>query len=425
MEVGGFLGAFESFGEIRKYLVHITEEDAVVLLERLTRSTSCKKILFKDFLETIMPFTPSSSKAVTDTSSPGKSSVIENQEWLLTQIYEREINAYYALESLKSKLVNIEGFSVENVFSMIDVAGRGQIDSDALYLFLSASSLHFHEEELLAIFRSCDSNFDGEISPEDIRLAILPAGLLKQKPRSLSPRTVPKPQPNVIKERAEMKRQEEIRKKNQKMYSDSLRTRNDMSPSLKTRPMNFDSEGSPYESSLRGSSPYQEGRSRGGTPTRDKRQQPYQSPRQPLSPNRSQEVGRTNGANGKDQSRSRNQSPLRGRTEHVLSETEVELLPPSEKNKVLNPIALYLKKVAEVEDSLERVKRLLASQDDFSFSRIFSSFSSKGNGVWNSLDLRKFLTAINVFEPESKVALLFRRLKLNKTTALTYDSGFI
>jgi Ca2+-binding EF-hand superfamily protein len=346
-----------------------------------------------------VPFTPSSSKSVPSQENPEIPSGTENQQWLVAKIYEREIEAHFTLEALKQRLVNCDGFSIETVFRLIDVPNKGQIDSDAFFVFLSGSSVSFHEEELLAIFRACDSNFDGEINIEDLAKAILPENLLstlRQKSRGLSPKTnASKIQVNVLREKKEKKEQEEARRKAQKIYAETLRTKDTASPKLGTIKR---SDVSSKKDNQTGFQSPNRGRGADASPARKGSQTPK----------------RNYGGSKQVALKSRNQGPV----ELAASETEVELLPPSESNRILNPFALYLKKVGEFEDSLEKTKSLLMKQEDFSVSRIFTMFSSKGNGIWNPLDFRKFLTAINVFEPESKVAMLFRRLKLKKTVTL-------
>lgn len=86
--------------------------------------------------------------------------------------------------------------------------------------------------------------------------------------------------------------------------------------------------------------------------------------------------------------------------------------PNSSVNSIERSLFVYLEETVKNENEINQMKIKLSEKKDFSPGRLFQSFDSGKLGQWSFPDFRKFLASIQVFDSDSRIILILKRLSV-------------
>lgn len=405
-----YLGVTELKQFLKENGVYPLDEEIIYLIKRYDTNGDLR-ISYTNFADAILPATdPTLRQLATHRESyyVGKYEALPyDVERLLSQLFEKEINAFRRIEILKRNVIERYDFELRDAFEAVDADKLGFLDHESFHLFFKRNNMSVSVDDVLALFRRIDKDKDGKISFAEFADIIRPTSQELRKFESYREKFY---QSSSLRLSPRFRTEQSPRLSESQSFSKS-RTLRDLDY--------YDYLDRPAFRSPRRSSPYSPRRSQQlahSLPIEDKTRLP--SPRQretsfkqllaEKSPDRlsysqtgwstwrSPRIDKIDDGYSTPRRSSRSPNP---RSERIspLKESEEEQL------------AKALKIQMELDTDIECLKNDLALKSDFNLLDIFRIFDIREQGYITIGDFERVLREFNVFPSLEKLKLVFRR----------------
>ncbi|CAG9312033.1 unnamed protein product [Blepharisma stoltei] len=165
-----YLSAFDLLHFLRQNSVIISEQEAFTLVKNWDHNRD-GRVSYSDFLESVLPATRPSLKAIA-TTRPPKLHISYDVEYSLVKLFQKELDLQRELDFNRKSLNSRYDFTIRAAFEVLDPKRLGYISRYYLLEFLRLNRFKVGESEIDAIFRRIDKDADGRVNYREFSDAV-------------------------------------------------------------------------------------------------------------------------------------------------------------------------------------------------------------------------------------------------------------